>query len=486
MGYSPEVAASFLWYDLETFGRHPRWDRIAQFAAVRTDGGFEPTEEPVMLYCRLTPDVLPDPDACLVTGITPDLANDQGIVERDFAARIYAEMIRPGTCTAGYNNIRFDDEFIRSLFYRNFYDPYRREYDAGNSRWDIIDLLRMCHDLRPEGISWPTKEDGRPSFALEDLAAANNMDTSASHDALHDVRTTIAVARLVKEAQPKLFRYYFDLRRKEVVRRRLNLARMEPVLHTSGMFSSDRGCTTIVLPLGARSGYSNSIIAYDLRRNPADWIDEPDEEIRRRVFTRQEELGEVPRIPFKEIHLNRSPAIAPLATLDPTRAAALGLDVDSCLRHAEVLKQRGDIIQKVWAVYSDLPYRHFEDPELQIYSGDFFPDEDREEFEVIRRATPQELRDHPPRLYDRRGPELLWRYIARNFPESLDPEERLRWKSFCASRILTPEPENVVDFGTFRRTVKNRLARIDTPARDKVVLKKLDEYGDYLEKTILS
>jgi exodeoxyribonuclease-1 len=480
------MAASLLWYDLETFGTHPQWDRIAQFAAIRTNERFKPLEEPVVSYCSLSPDYLPHPDACLTTGITPQTANERGVTEREFAALVHGQMIRPGTTTAGFNTIRFDDEFVRALFYRNFYDPYRREYESGNSRWDIIDLLRMCRDLRPAGIEWVISDDGRPSFRLEELTAANGIEHGDAHDALADVRATIEMARLVEEAQPRLFRFYFDLRKKDRVRKYVSLPRWEPIVHTSAMFTSPAGCTTLVLPVSAHPRMTNVVIAYDLRREPSDWLDLPVEEIRRRVFTSAEALEEGERIPLKGIHLNRSPAVAPLGTLSRERARALEIDIDACLRNAERIHSRPEVLQRIRSVFDTQPPVRHEDPELQIYSGDFFPDEDREVFEFIRTASAEELKRNPPELYDSRGPELLRRYIARNFPESLSEAEQKRWKSFCAGRLLTPEPEGAIDFGTFRRDVTNRLARVDTPAADKRILKQLSEYADYLERAILT
>jgi exodeoxyribonuclease-1 len=486
IGPEQPMAASLLWYDLETFGTHPQWDRIAQFAAIRTNEHFEELEEPVVSYCRLSPDYLPHPDACLTTGITPQEANEKGVSEREFAARIYEQMIRPGTTTAGYNTIRFDDEFVRALFYRNFYDPYRREYEHGNARWDIIDLLRMCRDLRPEGIEWVTDEEGKPSFRLEELTRANGIAHVDAHDALADVRATVSVARLVREAQPRLFEFYFKLRLKDQVRRQLSLQNPEPVVHTSAMFTSRAGCTTLVLPVSAHPRQNNVIIAYDLRRDPTDWLDASAEEIRRRVFTRSEELAPQERIPLKGVHINRVPAVAPRGTLTSERAAALEIDVDRCLANAGLIRSRPEVLQKVYNAFEPAPPIRYSDPELQIYSGDFFPDEDREEFEMIRSASPQALKENPPTLYDPRGPELLRRYIARNFPESLSEQEYLRWKSFCAGRLLTPEPEGAIDFASFRRLVANRLSRVDTPAAHKPILKALSEYADELERTVLS
>ncbi len=483
------MAATLLWYDLETFGTDPLWDRIGQFAAIRTNDSFEPVTDPIVTYCALTPDYVPHPDACLVTGITPQLVNEKGVREVDFAATIHAEMIVPNTCTVGFNSVRFDDQFVRALFYRNFYDPYEREYAHGNSRWDIIDLLRMCHDLRPDGIEWAYDDTGKPVFRLEALAGKNKIEQERAHDALSDVRTTIELARRVYDSQPRLFRFYFSLREKEKVRRIVNLQHAQPIVHTSRIYTSERGCTTLVLPLSVHPDQPNNVLCYDLRHNPSDWIDAPVDEIRRRVFSSASELEEGERIHFSNIHLNRCPAVSPIDVLSKKRAEKLGIDIRLCRKHTDVLRKSLDLIQKVRSVFaqdsSKRNYDSYRDPELRLYSGGFFGDEDRETIDRIRHTDPEDLAADPPELFDPRGPELLRRYLARNYYEHLDADEQRRWKSFCASRILAPEAEGALDFGTFRRDLKNRLSRSDTPAPDKAILKQLLEYADQLEKTVL-
>ncbi len=482
------MAPTLLWYDLETFGTHPRWDRIGQFAALRTDGGFSAVGDPTVLFCRMSPDYVPDPGACLVTGMVPQMVNEQGLSEADFAASIEGEMSRPGTCVVGFNNLSFDDEFIRSLFYRNFYDPYRREYENGNTRWDILNLVRMTHDLRPEGIQWVHDPDGRPGFRLEELAAANGIEHDRAHDALSDVRATVGLAKLIHEKQPRIFRYSFRLRKKEAVRRLLNLQRPEPILHTSSVFTRPGGCTTVVYPLSAHPSNSNEIIAYDLRYDPQEWIDLELDEIRRRIFTKSSELEEGERVHLHGIRMNRSPAVAPLSTLTEERAQALELNLERCLRHARFLQSKPDLVRKVRAIYlpngENLPEPR--DPELRIYTDSFFGDEDRETFARIHESKPQELIDSPPHFVDPRGPELLRRFLARNFYELLPPEEQSRWMSTCASRLLAPELDDVLDFARYRRTVENLLARSDTPARDKIILKDLLDYARWLEEKVLS
>jgi exodeoxyribonuclease-1 len=160
---------SFYWHDYETFGADPSRDRPVQFAGLRTDAELNVVGESLVIYSRPADDYLPHPQACLVTGISPQLALQQGVPEAEFIRQIHEELALPGTCGVGYNSLRFDDEVTRYTLYRNFYDPYAREWQNGNSRWDIIDMVRATCALRPEGIEWPLREDGLPSFRLEDL-----------------------------------------------------------------------------------------------------------------------------------------------------------------------------------------------------------------------------------------------------------------------------------------------------------------------------
>src|SRR5690606_6786317 len=214
-----------------------------------TDAEFNEIGEPVTWYCRPADDFLPHPQACLVTGITPQQARRRGLPEAEFAGQIEALMSVPGTCSVGYNSVRFDDEVSRHLFYRNLIDPYAREWQNGNSRWDLIDIVRAFHALRPEGIEWPHREDGAPSFRLEDLTAANGIEHAGAHDALADVRATIALARLLRERNVNLFDYLLSLRNKRQVAKRLDVVSRKPVLHISRRYPASRACGALVLPL---------------------------------------------------------------------------------------------------------------------------------------------------------------------------------------------------------------------------------------------
>jgi exodeoxyribonuclease I len=485
------MPASILWYDLETFGLEPRYDRIAQLAAVRTDERLDATGERILLYCKPTPDYLPSPQSCLIHGISPRYALEAGLREYDFAAAVRAAMCEPGTTSAGYNTLQFDDEFIRNLMYRNLYDPYEREWRNGNSRWDIIDLMRAARDLRPEGMVWPEGEDGRPIFTLGALAKANGVAHEAAHDAMHDVLATIDLARLVRARQPKLYDWYWTHRTRDSLRPLVDLVDRTPLVHTSAAYTSEKGCTTLVAPLSIDPENRNQLIAIDLRFDPSDIVGLPAEEIRRRVFTKAAEL-EAPRVPLVRIRLNRCPFLAPASTLSDSAAAALGLDVAACREHLAFIKAERDLLQKMVAVFEmrEIP-EESADPDLRIYADGFFPERDIEAFAAAREriaskgAAEAKAALYKTRFADDRPAQMLRRLYARNFPETLSPQEAARWREFCASRLQLPPLAGATDLATYDKFVTQRLESPDTPARERGLLQELLAYKSELEKEVL-
>lgn len=305
---------TFLWHDYETFGANGRRDRPAQFAAIRTDTDLNELGEPLMLYCQPAPDFLPDPVSCLITGITPQHCLQHGVPERQFAKAIEQALSLPGTVGVGYNTIRFDDEFTRHLFWRCLIDPYAREWQNDCGRWDLLDVVRTANALRPEGITWPTKPEGGASFKLTDLTAANGLVHEAAHDALSDVRATIALARLIKSAQPRLFDFCLGLHKKRRVLVELGLpasqAHAKPFWHVSGMFGAERGCLALMWPLAMHPHNKNELLAWDLLHNPQTLATLNAADIRQRMFTKAADLpAGVARLPIKTIHLNKSPMV---------------------------------------------------------------------------------------------------------------------------------------------------------------------------------
>jgi len=442
---------SFYWHDYETFGVDPRRDRAVQFAGVRTDFDFNIIDEPLVIYCKPTDDSLPQPEACIVTGITPQLAEEKGICEAEFIRLIHQQLAVKGTCTLGYNNLRFDDEVTRNLLYRNFYDPYAREWQHGNSRWDLIDLVRTMYALRPEGVRWPFNEEGKVSLRLDQLTIENGIVHEAAHDALSDVHATIALAKLIKQAQPKLFQFLLDNRGKKAVSDLLCLGSFKPVVHVSGMYGADKHCLAVVLPLCKHPTNSNGVIVYDLSVSPDAMLNLSAEEIHARLFTAKADLPEgVERIPLKTIHINKCPVVAPLNVLRAEDIMRLNIDIDSSHQNASLIENSSGLINKIVEVFSIKPNFATEtDPDLMIYSGGFFNPQDKALIDEIRSLNPTQLAQYKVDSKDTRLPEMFFRYKARNYPESLSKTERDKWIKFCVSRLDSDSDNRFIGFSEY-------------------------------------
>ena len=434
------MANSIYWYDYETFGTDPCYDRLAQFAGLRTDEELNVIGDPLVMYCRPADDTLPDPMACLVTGITPQKALAEGLVEAEFIAAVHQEFSRPGTCVAGYNNIRFDDEFTRNTLYRNFFNAYSHEWQHGNSRWDIIDMVRLTRALRPEGINWPFDDAGNPSNRLELLTESNGISHEAAHDAMSDVYATIAVARLIREKQPRLYDYVYQHRRKDAVTQLFNMRTRDAVLHVSSKYSMARHSIAIVMPICQHPVNKNGVIVYDLNSDPGQFIESDIDEIAGSIFTPASELPEgVSRIPLKTVHTNKCPVVVPLRTMNDETAAKLNIDVAQNLQHRDSLLQHIESLQhKTQQVFLQQDFPAVTDPDAQLYSGGFFSNDDYGRMQRIRQSPVEELAGLEQNYDDERLPEMLFRYRARNFPETLDAEERQQWDDYRRQRLTDP------------------------------------------------
>ncbi|ARA76724.1 exonuclease I [Pectobacterium brasiliense] len=430
---------TFFIHDYETFGKHPARDRPAQFAGVRTDMDFNIIGEPLVIYCRPADDYLPEPEAVMITGITPQVALAKGVNEAEFARQIHDAFSVPGTCIMGYNNIRFDDEVSRNIFYRNFYDPYAYSWQNGNSRWDLLDALRACYALRPEGIVWPENEDGLPSFRLEHLTKANGISHEQAHDAMSDVYATIAMAKLFKQAQPKLFEYLFPLRNKNKISALIDIPQMKPLVHVSGMFGAARSNTSWVVPLAWHPDNRNAVIMCDLAGDMTPLLELDSAALRERLYTRRDALeADQSAVPLKLVHINKCPVLAPANTLRPEDAERLGIDRQRCLDNLALLRSNASVREKVVELFAEAPaFAASDDVDLRLYDG-FFGDADRMAMKIIQETAPQNLPALDLTFADNRLEPLLFRYRARNFPGTLDDREQQRWLQHRRA-VFTPE-----------------------------------------------
>lgn len=467
---------SFYFHDYETFGVDPALDRPAQFAGVRTDLNFNIIEDPLVIYCKPAQDYLPDPTAVLVTGILPQQALAKGVCEAEFIRQIHHAFSQPNTCIVGYNNIRFDDEVTRNLLYRNFYDPYSYCWQNKNSRWDLLDVVRACYALRPDGVNWPVNDEGLPSFRLEHLTKTNQIEHEHAHDAMSDVYATIAIAKRLKEAQPKLFDYFYTLRNKNNVADLIDIVNLTPIIHVSGMLGAARGNISLFSPLAWHPTQRNAVMVCDLMGDIDTLLDLSVDEINDRLYTKTDDLmpGQS-KIPLKLIHTNKCPIVAPAKTLLASNAERFNIDTEKCSQnHQKLLTHQKLIQQKIQSLLSIEPnYPSQRDVDLQIYQG-FFNQRDKSICETIR-TTPVNLLDTLSfQADDARLNTLFFRYKARNYPEILNESESLRWKNYCQDKFNNRVIEDYVV------NLENLVEQYAQEPAKRALLKGLYDYCHYL------
>lgn len=432
------AATSFLWHDYETFGSDARRDRPAEFACWRTDASFEPVAEPIQFRCQPTLDYLPDPVACAITGIGPEAALRDGLPEPAFAERVHEQMIAAQTCTVGYNSMRFDDEVTRHLNWRNFIDPYEREWARGNSRFDLIDLVRACYALRPAGMQWPLREDGHPSFKLTDISSANALPHRHAHAALSDVEATMALARLVRSRQPRLLDFALGLRPKSRVLELLDWRARAPVVHVSQRFPAERGCLAIVVPLALHPGQSGKVIVADSHCDPTPLLTWSPERLAEVLFLPAVDPAHVP-LGLKLVHANRAPFLAPLSVLGGVDPLRIRLDRERCDAHVRLLQEAAGLDARVQQVYRllDQAPRAAQDADTALYDG-FVADAERALVQRFRHAEPVDRARVAAQFRDARLQALAFRYRARHHAETLTATEQRLWIEHCRRQLSAP------------------------------------------------
>ena len=465
------MSKTFFFYDLETSGLNPRESRVMQFAGIRTDLDLNQIGESYNILVKLNDDVLPSPEALMVTGITPQQTIDDGISEAEFAKILATEIFTPETTTVGFNNIRFDDEFIRHLFWRNFYDPYEWSWKDGRSRWDLLDVVRMTRALRPEGIEWPVDEKGAATNRLELITKANGLNHIKAHDALSDVEALIAVTKLIKDKQPQLYDYLLKMRDKNEVKKLVNLDYKQPFVYVSGRFEAEFNKATIAFPL--TTGKNGNVVIYDLRYDPTPFVKLSQKELAKKFYATWEERQEedFEKIPVKEIQYNRAPAVAPLGVLSQGDGwKKISLNEDTITNHKTILLSHPEFAENIRSIFENREeFKKSIDPEAQLYDS-FVSDIDKVRVEAVRNANERQLADFHPNFVDERLPELLLHYKARNFPNSLAEDEAAAWENWRSQKIAK-------DLPSFMKSLQ-KLAKITSDESKLFILQELQLWAE--------
>lgn len=470
------MAQTFFFYDLETSGLSGRDDRVMQFAGQRTDMNLNPVGDPVNVLVALNDDTLPSPDALMVTGITPQQTVADGYTEAQFAQLISDEVFTEDTITVGFNNIRFDDEFIRHLFWRTFRDPYEWAWRDGRSRWDILDVVRMTRALRPDGIVWPVADDGKPTNRLEVIASANGIEHIRAHDALSDVEALISLTKLLKEKQPQLYEYLLKMRDKNEVKKLVNLDDKKPFVYTSGRYENEFNKTTVAFPL--TSGKNGNVLVYDLRYDPTAFVDLDSKQLAKKIYATWEErkAEDFVKLPIKELQYNRAPAVAPVAVLERDDGwQKIGLDMATIEKHRKLLLSAPQFAENLRTLFENKPeYKKSPDPEAQLYDG-FLNDRDRLRVETVRNASERELADFHPEFVDERLGPLLLHYKARNFPKTLSSDESKLWETWRTNRINSQLPAFMKSF--------ERLSKSESDEEKQFILQEIQLWLESIAPT---
>jgi exodeoxyribonuclease-1 len=477
------MPASFFFYDLETSGIDHCADRVMQFAGQRTDLDLNPIGEPFNLLIKLTPDVLPNPEAILLTGVTPQSTLMDGLTEAEFLKYFFEEIVLPDTIFLGYNSVRFDDEFMRFMLYRNFYDAYEWQWCDNCSRWDLLDVVRMTRALKPEGIEWPHNDDGTPTNRLELITKVNGLDHENAHDALSDVNATIAVARLIREKQPKLFEHLLTIRHKKQVRSIITDSRV--FVYSTGKYPKLTHFTSVATFLAEHESETkrDQFLVYDLRHDPTPFLNmTPEELVEAWEWSNDPEKL---RLPIKTLKCNRCPAVLPGFPQDPKIQERLQLTNETVQKNLQILnKHRGEFAKKVLKAVEIMDASREEkyggkeaDCDGQLYDG-FAHKFDKPVMSAVRAAKPEQLMEFQAKLRDKRLKELLSRYKARNYPKSLTDDERAAWEAFCQKRLADGGEQSRL--ASYFKHLEELAAKSGLTENQRYLLEELRLYGESL------
>ncbi|QIQ41550.1 MAG: exodeoxyribonuclease I [Buchnera aphidicola (Aphis urticata)] len=464
---------TFLFYDYETFGTHTSLDKPAQFASIRTNKNLEIIEKPKCFYCFPSDDYLPEPCSILITKITPQYTFKHGMNEYEFSRKIYKILTHPNTCIVGYNNIVFDDEITRNIFYRNFLDPYEWSWKNNNSRWDLLNIMRICYLLRPNGIKWPKNTLGLPIFKLSNLTRENNILHDNSHDAVSDVYATIALAKLIKEQQPKLFNFFLKYRQKNELFKLINLRNFQPILYISSFFSAIRNNMSFILPLFWHENNNNILISIDLFQDVKKLIHFLKNHDYQDIKTKNLfDLGIV------LIHFNRCPILVPINLIRTEDTEKLKMKNFYIDHKINLIKLNYVIINSIKNIFSQKnTFQKTSNVDLQIYNN-FFNLNDKALIKKISNTQPINLKNLQLNFQDMRLKELLFRYKARNFVFILNTNEKKIWLNHCLkvfNRLVLKE---------YIHTIEDLLKQFSFDIEKVGLLNKLLEYVLHKYKTL--
>jgi exodeoxyribonuclease-1 len=107
----------------------------------------------------------------------------------------------------------------------------------------------------------------------------------------------------------------------------------------------------------------------------------------------------------------------------------LGVLRSGALRNGETLAE------KLGAVFSGRDFGEASDVDGRLYDA-FFSNSDKQVMDELHQMSDWDLADWAAPFQDSRGEEMLFRYRARNYPDTLNEDERERWELHRTSRLM--------------------------------------------------
>ena len=473
----------YFFYDTETTGLD-HTSQILQFGGILTDGDFNEIKR-IERFCLPRPDVIPAVGAYLTHQIPLSEVIEKGVPEPEFARDMYSDMTEMGrTCSAGYNTHKFDDNRLRETFFRTNVDPYKREYVAENSRFDVFKMMKAVYALRPELINWPEpNEDGYTPMKLEMIAPLNDVVQTRAHDAMSDVEATIGVAKLVKDQDPKFFDYCLKLRNKSFAG---DVIYNRPFMLVGEHVPQTRNYTCIGVPLCQHPVNKSSTICLDMGRVDEETMDRilstPAENLIEEIFNPDFEK----RLPIFEVKVNQLPFVFTPAILKNNQELAdrAGIDFNETMNQIQTLQNDERFNQLRLHAFEGYKHQNFETNDVysKIYDG-FTKDWDRKK--LLNLSTEDygswcSIADTVNS--DNRIKPLTVRAVGNIDVDLLPEKEAVEFKQWMGKRYNDLTGEYGETLPKFWVDAKEALESEETSEHQKSIVKELVEHTDFYAK----
>lgn len=450
-------------YDTEGTGLQTRYDRPYQFAA-NLYGSNDNLIQTTNLRGRLPRYVLPDPEALLITGQSIKNIQSAPLSHYEFVERVHADIVANSPATVmSYNGIRYDEEILRHTFYTNLRAPYVTQL-AGNERMDILKVAKAVVGFNKDTLTVPLGNDGKRSFRLQGLAAANGFTDHNAHDALGDVEATMHLAQFMKRHAGRAWEACCRNQSKEYV---LDLMRAgKPLVYVGWSYEVGLPNYQLIQPVTSDETNANEWLCVNLSADVDDLLEMKMTDL---VQAFKPSLGTSSIVRVKA---NAAPMVFSVET-----AAYVGIELPDETRTAVWLLANVSFAERLKAA-ATARKNGFEQPNdvwNQLYTGGFFPvSADKSIIQQFHQATPSMKWNLIAQMTDPRAKNIARWLVGSEWPEVLSSADRYEIESEFRDHLTKPDAPWT--------TIPSALAKIkellSTASGDEIEI--LSQYKQYL------